>query len=142
MLSPTAPISDFVLQSYITAATEQSSDPVRRSYIFANDSYSNCSDHLSHIMISNSYFGDDSDYSDHSLKILSEFSLNSISTLSSSIACVVQFLGTLNRFGPPSHFFDLSVTYSFLPPIVFSVLSSSPLASTDLLTSAAILILD
>ncbi|KAK8986995.1 hypothetical protein V6N11_055312 [Hibiscus sabdariffa] len=70
MLSPTAPISDLVHQAYITAATEESSDPVRRSSIFANDSYTNCSDHLSHIMIFDSYFGDDSDYSYHSLKIL------------------------------------------------------------------------
>ncbi|KAK8563590.1 hypothetical protein V6N12_035736 [Hibiscus sabdariffa] len=70
MLSPTTPILDLVHQSYIIAATEESSDPVCRSSIFANDSYSNCSDHLSHIMISDSYFGGDSDYPDHSLKIL------------------------------------------------------------------------
>ncbi|KAK8510324.1 hypothetical protein V6N12_073395 [Hibiscus sabdariffa] len=86
MLSTTALISDLVHQSYIAPTTEESSDPVRHSSIFVNDSSSNGSDHFPHIMFSYSYFGDDSDYSDHSLKILLpclfRYNLSKLSSLS------------------------------------------------------------
>ncbi|KAK9035800.1 hypothetical protein V6N11_077829 [Hibiscus sabdariffa] len=115
MLSTTAPISYLVHQSYITAATKESSDSVPHSSIFANDSYRDCSDHLSHIMIFDSYFGDDSDYFDHSPKIL----------LSCLLRCLFQ-----NQV--------LSVVFfgtDFLV-VVFFELSSSALLSELLFSSA------